>query len=149
MVRALLTTILGFVPEPYRNTIAQMTRFASVGVVGLVVDGGLLYLLVRFGLHPLVARCFSFPPALATTWFLNMTWTFGAHGSGGSRLRQAAGYVAVQGVGALLNYAIYALALNLTGRSAIGSVAALAIAAVVAMFFNFTGSRVLVFRAAR
>jgi putative flippase GtrA len=137
------------IPDAHRRTIVEVLRFGVVGSVGFLVDAGVLYLLVSLGIGPLAARCVSFPTALAATWLLNSRWTFAAYRDEASRTRQAAGYVAVQLVGIAVNYAVYALSLNLTGRTSIGSVAALAIASAVGLLVNFTGSRMFVFRAAR
>jgi putative flippase GtrA len=137
------------ITEAHRRTIAEILRFGVVGGVGFLVDAGILYVLVSMGVSPLAARFVSFPAALAATWFLNSAWTFGAYKGQSSRTRQAASYAAVQCVGAAVNYGVYALALNLTGRTSLGSVAALAIGSVAGMFVNFTGSRMLVFRSAR
>jgi putative flippase GtrA len=137
------------IPEAQRRTIVEVFRFGAVGSVGFLVDAGVLYLLVGLGIGPLAARCVSFPTALAATWLLNSRWTFGAYKSEASRARQAAGYVAVQLVGVAVNYAVYALSLNVTGRTSLGSVAALAIASAAGLVVNLTGSRMFVFKAAR
>ena len=131
------------IPEAQRRVIIEAFRF---GAVGFLVDAGVLYLLVSLGIGPLLARCVSFPTALAATWLLNSRWTFGAYRSATSRTRQAAGYVAVQLAGVAVNYAVYAASLSLTGRTSLGSVAALAIASAAGMVVNFTGSRMFVFK---
>lgn len=126
-----------------RTLVDQVARFVVVGTVGFVIDGGLLYLLVRSGVDPYLARAFSFPPAVTATWYLNRVWTFAARQ--GAARRQYARYLAVQLVGALSNYGVYAAILSLGHRSAEGALAALAAGSIAGLVINFAGARALVF----
>lgn len=126
-----------------RTLVDQVARFVVVGTVGFVIDGGLLYLLVRSGVDPYLARAFSFPPAVTVTWYLNRVWTFAARQ--GAARRQYARYLAVQLVGALSNYGVYAAILSLGHRSAEGALAALAAGSIAGLVINFAGARALVF----
>lgn len=126
-----------------RALIDQVARFVVVGTVGFTIDGGLLYLLVRLGVDPYLARALSFPPAVTATWYLNRVWTFAARN--GAARRQYARYLGVQVVGALSNYAVYAVILSLGYRTAEGTLAAFAAGSVAGLVINFAGARALVF----
>ncbi|MWD29576.1 GtrA family protein [Aquicoccus sp. SCR17] len=128
------------------SVLRQFARFAAVGGVGFLVDGGLLYALVHFGAAPLLARALSFPAAVTVTWSLNRSWTFAASGPPGEQARRYRRYFVIQVVGALSNYLVYAFALALTGLSAAGAVQALAIGALAGLAVNFAGARLLVFQ---
>lgn len=54
----------------------DLTRFATVGAVGFVVDGGILTLMMSRGHAPFESRLVSFTFAVTATWALNRTWTF-------------------------------------------------------------------------
>jgi putative flippase GtrA len=126
-----------------RTFVDQVGRFIVVGTLGFAIDGGLLYLLVRGGVDPYIARALSFPPAVTATWYLNRVWTFAARQ--GAARRQYARYLAVQLVGALSNYGVYAAILSLGHRSAEGALAALAAGSLAGLVINFAGARALVF----
>ncbi len=126
-----------------RAFIDQVARFLVVGTLGFAIDGGLLYLLVRIGVDPYLARAFSFPPAVTATWYLNRVWTFAARQ--GVVRRQYARYLAVQIVGALSNYGVYAVILSLGHRTPAGALAAFAAGSIAGLVINFAGARALVF----
>jgi putative flippase GtrA len=126
-----------------RAFIDQVARFLVVGTLGFAIDGGLLYLLVRIGVDPYLARAFSFPPAVTATWYLNRVWTFAARR--GIVRQQYARYLAVQIIGALSNYGVYAAILSLGHRSAEGALAAFAAGSIAGLVINFAGARALVF----
>ena len=56
---------------------SRFLRFALVGVVGFVVDAGVLQALITLaGWGPIAARAVAVPVALFATWLLNSTVTF-------------------------------------------------------------------------
>jgi putative flippase GtrA len=124
---------------------AELVRFAVVGVVGFLVDGGVLQLLVSAaGWSPFLARVVSFPAAFTATFVLNRLWTF-------QGLRMSAGraygaYGAIQLVGALINLAVFYACVLIEPRLYERPLIALAIGAGVAMLFNYYASRRVVFR---
>lgn len=126
-----------------RAFIEQVARFLIVGTVGFAIDGGLLYLFVRSGVDPYLARALSFPPAVTATWYLNRVWTFAAHHA--AARRQYVRYLGVQLIGALSNYGVYAAILSLSHRNAEGALAAFAVGSVAGLIINFAGARALVF----
>ncbi|MBL0422943.1 GtrA family protein [Ramlibacter sp. AW1] len=119
-------------------------RFAVVGTVGFVVDAGvLLGLIEAFGAHPVLARGISVPVAVWATWYLNRRFTFEARGDAwGSFLR----YVVVSLGGAGVNVATYAALMFSSSTFATRPLAALAVASVVALVFNYLGSKHFAFR---
>jgi len=122
----------------------QVLRFGGVGSVGFVVDGGLLWVLISAGVNPYLARIFSFPLAVLMTWLLNRIWTFSSVNRARPG-RQLNRYLAIQIVGAIGNYAIYAILLKLVDPTPENALAALAFGAIGGMFINFVGSKYFVF----
>ena len=126
-------------------TQSEVRRFVLVGGVGFCVDGGILMLLYQhLGLGVLVARLVSFSLAGTTTWYLNRRLTFTPPLS--SRPRDEwTRYLAVNGLGALLNLSVFILAIEMVPSLAPYPLIAFAIASLVALVFNFLGSKYLVF----
>lgn len=126
-----------------QTLVRHILRFALVGAIGFAIDAGLLYLLVRAGVSPYLARGISFPPAVTATWYLNRVWTFSVPDARAGQ--QYARYVAVQIGGALSNYAVYALILSVIPVTPERAVGALAVASSIALILNFSGAKMLVF----
>ncbi|MBI1774830.1 MAG: GtrA family protein [Proteobacteria bacterium] len=124
--------------------LVQLFRFAAVGAVGFFVDAAVLYLLIYgAGLGPLLARLPSFLAASAVTWIANRTWTYGgAHP--GSMAAQWGRFVLVNGIGGILNYAIYALCLAAEPFRS-HPVLAVAVGSLSGLACNFAASRRFVF----
>lgn len=130
-------------------TMSQAGRFAAVGALGFVIDGGILTVLDSvYGMNLFYARCVSFAVAVTVTWYLNRRLTFV------SELRNRAGsewgrYALVQGIGALLNMGVFFWLIVAFEALAVWPIVPLAIAASVALVFNFFGSRHVAFRVGR
>lgn len=132
----------------------QFATFAAIGGAGLLVDMAALWVALQpLGLDPFVGRLFSYLCAASFTWWLNREFTF----RGASRraaLRQWARFLGANAVGAAVNYAVYAVVLlvaPLTGLWPLGWEALIPYAGVAAgsvsgLVFNFTLSRLVVFR---
>ena len=123
----------------------QARTFFFIGIVGFIVDGGILTLLhARLDFSPVSARFVSFPIALSTTWLLNRHFTFT------QREDRHIGkewllYALVNTTGALLNLGCFIFLVRTWDQLAAYPIVPLAMAAAIAMLFNFTGSRFLVF----
>ncbi len=128
-----------------RESFAQLSRFGVVGVIGFVVDGGLLYLLLLQSFDPYLARAITFPTAVTVTWYLNRRWTFAARGAPAGKGRDYWRYVLVQVVGAASNYAVYAVILLFVSHTPAHALGALALGALAGLVVNFAGSRWWVF----
>ena len=89
-----------------------MKRFASyttVGIVGFVVDAGILSGLVHVWEWPhYTARALSFAAAVTVTWALNRRWVFTRTEDA---TREYGAYFSVQAVGACINLGTYVLAI--------------------------------------
>ena len=92
-----------------RAALHQFLRFSAVGTIGFIIDAGFLQLLVSLaGLDPYISRLFSYLIAATLTWQLNRHFTFPKH-TGVKPHHQWFYYLGANGVGGLLNYAVYAL----------------------------------------
>lgn len=128
--------------------LTRMTRFAAVGVVGFIVDGGLLQATVTgLEMDPIQARAISFPAAVFVTWLLNRAFTFRNHDEGktsawGSAFR----YLLVSVAGTLINFVTYAMLIMEIEALRPVPIIPLALASIVAMVFNYAGNRYFTFR---
>lgn len=121
--------------------------FAVGGVLGLLVDAGTVQALVGWGgWNPYLARVLSFLLAATATWAWNRRHTFAHRASGRSPAAEWLHWMALMGVGACVNYAVYAALLlsfePLTRWPALAAAAGSAMAALV----NFSTARGVLFR---
>lgn len=123
----------------------SLLKFGVAGGIGFCVDAAVLYLLVfAGGVSPFVARVFSFLVAVCATWWVNRTFTF--RGNRAHPVRQEyLRYLGVQTAGAALNYGVFAATLLLQPQWHAAPVVPLALGSLVAMAFNYAGSRWYVF----
>ncbi|MDP9606881.1 GtrA family protein [Variovorax sp. NFACC27] len=126
----------------------EFLAFAAVGVIGLVVDVVVLYLLAPL-LGWYVARVVSFLAAATTTWAFNRRYTFAASAAASRSIwREYLGYLATMAAGAVLNYGAYVLTLHwVEGRWA--AALGVALGSLAGMSANFLSARYLVFRSHR
>lgn len=128
-----------------RSIHLQASSFFFIGVVGFIIDGGVLTLLhARLDFSPVSARLVSFPVAVSATWLLNRHFTF-AKREDRHIGKEWLLYGLVNTTGALLNLGIYIFLVRTWNQLAAYPIVPLAMAASIAMLFNFTGSRFLVF----
>jgi len=130
---------------------SHFMRFAVVGTGGFTVDESMLALFhYGLGIDPYTSRAMSIAIGATFTWWGNRTLTFRAHaarGSVGAIIREWAQFMAANAVGALVNYGIY-FVLVTWGTGVLRNPLIATIAGVaVGLFFNFTLSKHLVFRA--
>ena len=127
---------------------AQFLRFASVGAMGFVIDL-MATLALAPALGPDLGRIVAILIAVAVTFALNRTHTFGARNS--PVLKQAGRYLLVSGAGAGVNYVGYIACLAIIGYSGhdvaqnSGLAIAVAFGSALAMGFNFLGARFFAF----
>jgi putative flippase GtrA len=126
--------------------LSTFLRFGLVGAVGFLVDGGVLQALVGLGNWGAIhARLLSFPVAVFATWLLNRHFTF-SRTTVGTAGRSFARYAAVSLGGASINFLIYTvLVLSMAFMAAL-PIVPLAIASIVALAFNYLGSKHFAFR---
>lgn len=120
----------------------RFLRFAAIGGIGFVVDAVVLVAALTWTpLGPLSARIVSIAVALATTWMLNRTITFGP--SSRPVAVEGARYGGIGVASAAVNYGAYSLLI--LAAPSLPVVVALAIASAIAMGFSFIGYSRLVF----
>ena len=126
----------------------RFIRFCFVGGIGFLTDAGILSLLVYLAeVDPYLARGVSFPIAVTVTWYLNRCVTF-AMPSSTDKKREWGIYFIVNSIGAGINFLIYSFLLYSIEYMYIYPIVALAIASIIALFFNYYSSKILVFRQA-
>ena len=122
-----------------------LIRFSIVGTIGLLVDLTLLYfLLYLVGTDPYLGRVGSFLGAVTVTWFLNRTFTF-RDAAPEDHGRQWLRFVAVNSLGAVVNYGIYVLVLAVGTASAALPGIGVAAGSLAGLVFNYSLSRRFVF----
>lgn len=132
----------------------ELLSFAVIGGVALFVDMGALWVALNLlGLGVYSGGLFSYLVAATFTWYLTRTFTF----RGVSRRRalaQWAKFLAANGVGAAVNYAVYAAVVTFGPPLAPWPAVTLPLLPYLAkaagslsgMAFNFVASKFLVFR---
>jgi len=124
----------------------QFFKYALVGGSGFIVDATVLTVLVNaLGYGHYISRAASFSLAVTVTWWINRQWVFQA---GNPSRREYSSYFLVQLVGAIINLAIYVLAIELKPALATIPIIPLAIGASIALLVNFLLVRRFVFRRA-
>jgi len=123
--------------------------FVVAGVLGLVVDIVVLYLLAPlFGWY--AARVLSFMAAVTTTWLMNRRFAFADGVRHDSLLREYLSYVTAMLGGAAVNYAAYALTLHwLEGHGRWVAALGVALGSLSGLTVNFLSARYLVFKKGR
>lgn len=120
----------------------KLVWFILSGGTGFAIDLGLTHLLLAMTLAgPLTARIPAIMAAMAATWFLNRSFTFGR--SSASLAVEGFRYWAVGVTAALLNYVVYAAIIS---RLPIQPMAAIVFASLAAMAYSFFGYSRFVFR---
>jgi len=123
----------------------QLASFAIAGATGFVVDAGILYIALAFGLGPFWGRAISYLCAIFTTWVINRTITFRPTGQRGL-LAEFGHYLAATSIGAVANYGVYSAAILMLPHAAWAPLVAVAAGVGVGMVFNFVAAKFWVFR---
>jgi putative flippase GtrA len=122
----------------------QAGAFALVGVLGYLVNAGLVELLVG-DWGAVWAQVVAFPVAVTVTWWLNRRYTFASDNP--KRTREWLRYVAANSLGWLINNGAYLWMVWHMPLAAQHPSLAVAVGSLLGMVFNFSGSRWLVFKA--
>lgn len=121
---------------------SQFVRFCLVGALGFLIDAGVLQVLLRtVTTNPYKARIFSFLAAASFTWICNRHYTFRT-ATRASRVEWLR-YTGLMALGALVNYAVYALCVASVAYAQAQPWTAVAAGSVAALGVNFTLSRLL------
>jgi putative flippase GtrA len=128
---------------------SKLVRFGAVGGAGFFVNEAALVvakMVLHLGDH--AAWLFGFAVAVTFTWWGNRTYTFHEHKSVGHLgvLGEWLRFVATNSLGAVANYATYALLIEYAPWPLNVPYMALFFGVLVGLVFNFTLSQKLVFR---
>jgi putative flippase GtrA len=123
----------------------QVIRFVIAGVVGFVVDAGILYLALAVGLGYFAGRAVSFLCAVWATWQINRRYTF-TSGRSESVWVEWWRYLAAMSVGGVVNYGAYsATILTLKGLPFL-PIIGVAVGSLAGMVVNFASAKLWVFK---
>ena len=127
----------------------QFLRFASVGVLGFIIDAGTLAIAVH-GLHLglYVGRGLSFLIAVTATWALNRNYAFRDTASPG-RAAEWLRYLLSNAVGGSVNVGSYAWLIHQSAGVRENPTLGVALGSIAGMVVNFTLMKVFVFRSRR
>ena len=121
----------------------KLAWFVVAGGTGFAVDAGVLSLLLAFTpIGPFLARAIAIAVAMAATWALHRTFTFGR--SDRPLVEEGVRYGSVGLLSAVVNYALYSALL--VSIPELRPLAALLLASFAAMAFSFFGYARFVFR---
>jgi len=123
----------------------QIFRFAIAGVLGFIVDAGVLWIALRLGLGYFAGRTVSFLAAVWTTWQVNRRFTFSER-SGGSVWHEWWRYLSAMSLGGCVNYAAYSVVVLTQPRTAFLPFIGVAAGSIAGLFVNFVSARWWVFR---
>jgi len=122
--------------------VRRIASFGIVGALGFAIDALVLWiLLAAFAPDPFLARLGSMAVALAATWLLNRSLTFGA--SDRPVAIEGARYGGIGAASGLVNYLVYSAVLIVL--PAIHPLLALVAGSAAAMVFSYLGYSRLVF----
>ena len=122
----------------------QMLSFSVVGVLGFLVDAGVLYVALAWGLGLYGGRAVSYMSAVSATWLLNRRYTF-EQKSGDNKLHQWARFVVSQLSGATINLGVYAALVHMSPLVAHAPVIGVAAGSLSGLLVNFSVARAYVF----
>lgn len=128
---------------------SQFLLFCIGGVIGFVVDAGVLRVLVSvFGLNAYGARLISFLAAATATWIWNRNATFSGTRNFGL-LGEWGRYLFAMSGGFVVNYSTYALVYTLLPLAQRFPEIAVAAGSVGGLVVNYAASRMWIYRAQR
>jgi putative flippase GtrA len=128
-----------------RDEFLRLSRFAIAGVLGFLVDVGVLALTIAM-LGPYWGRVVSFLAAVAATWIINRRYAFADRASGRQPGIEFVGYLGVMLAGGAVNYAVYGAVVGYFGSSGVLPYIGVALGSLAGMLVNLLLARQLVFR---
>lgn len=128
-----------------RKIIFEIIKFGVVGVLGFVVDAFLVLLLNSY-IGAYGARFISFTCAVITTWALNRSFTFKYNGSNDRRVVEFVKYAMSMCIGGAANLICYSLIIASKPHTNENILFATAIGSVAGLFFNFSLSKIFIFK---
>ena len=132
--------------KDYERETGFAVKFALAGLVGFVVDAGVLHLGLSSGLSPAVARAVSIICAMQVTFLINGVVIFKCL-TLKNCARHWAAYMFTSGFGNFCSYMIFITLTSLHGNVLSKSWIAFPASTFAAYLINFAGARFLVFGA--
>lgn len=136
-------------PRRSRSAGIRFTRFGAVGGAGFVVNEAALFVVHRL-LHAGedLSWFLAFIPSVTFTWWGNRVLTFADRASPGimGMSKEWGRFVAANSIGAIANFATYALLIRYAPSPICIPYIALGIGVLIGLVFNFTLSHTLVFK---
>ena len=126
-----------------KNLLQQIWRFALVGVVGYIVNAGMVEALAP-AMGPIWAQVLAFPVAVTVTWWLNRRYTFGA--SHRAIHQEWLRYVLANALGWVVNNGAYVWMIFSIPLAYKHPALAVAVGSLAGMVFNFAMTRHIVFK---
>ncbi|WP_312240045.1 GtrA family protein [Pantoea sp.] len=127
------------------KVIKELFLFGIAGVIGFVVDAGVLYLLKPvLGIY--AGRIVSFFMAVLMTWIFNRNVTFRQCSAGRGLMAEFVHYLSLMIVGGAINLGVYYLLIGHYALFHQWPVAAVAAGSVAGMAANFLSSRFLLYK---
>jgi putative flippase GtrA len=130
----------------YEREAGFAMKFALAGLVGFVVDAGVLHLGLTFGLSPAAARAISIVSAMQVTFLINGLLVFKCL-TPRNVPRHWAAYMVTSGFGNFCSYMIFITLTSLHGSVVSKTSIAFPASTFAAYLINFAGARFLVFGA--
>ncbi len=125
------------------ETIAQIAKFMTVGVLNTAIDAAAYFVLTRWlglGSALVLAKGIAYVIGMVNSFFWNRTWTFGDNGN----IWRAAGLFTLTHIAALaINAGTMALVLNWLQ---LPEIVALGVATCASFVWNFVLNKLVVFR---
>lgn len=127
--------------KPYTLWIGQAVKFGAVGLLNTALDLGLYFALTRWiGLAAVFAKSISYGAGLLNSFYWNKSWTFRSKASTRATLLP---FILVNLAGLAINTGVMQLCLK---GLQFPEIVALGLATVSTLVWNFTTSKLLVFR---
>ncbi|MDR5780160.1 GtrA family protein [Caballeronia sp. LZ065] len=123
----------------------QFLRFGVVGVIGFLVDSGVLYVMLWLSMGFMSGRIVSFLCAATTTWYINRRITF-SPGTHRSVLREWVSYLVAMSGGGLVNLVCYRVVMSAFHYSHLLPLIAVGVGSIAGLLVNYTVAKFWVFR---
>ena len=122
----------------------ELARFAVAGVLGVIVDVAILYLMLAVGSGPFTGRAISFISAVCVTWQFNRRYTFNSR-PGVSAWREWWSYLGAMLFGGAVNYGVYTALILLCRDIPLLPLLAVGAGSLAGMTVNFINAKYFVF----
>ncbi len=123
----------------------QFIRFSLSGVVGFIVDAGIvtgLTRLIHMWLIP--AQLFAFLVAVTITWAINRRFTFW-HGRSHNKIKEWIHYLGANAFGGAINNGVFSALVLTSPLFSKAPILAIAGGSIAGLAFNFSSAKLLIF----